>query len=344
MGLIIKKRFGPRNFVQQLDFKHVYSIGSKPRKKQQVLFKNPLEYIQPQTPMNDLTREVQQGFNTYQKGANTSFANYYGGSGDTRGFVWTAKPLPPVATSLDRLASDFDRNNAITTLNNKRMFNLAEALAGQRAAYFKELAQPSTAKSAKGRVQTWVRNTKYEIKRDRLGNYIADTFREGVLQKHRLPGYFKTWYTRSLNLDDPAVKLGRDLQAKRTRELQQGVLSKMYHKAMRTKGTMNAVDRRTVYLARKVFSREEKKRVAAMAERRQLDEATEGGFMAQVGTNLVAGTRQIVRQLIPPEGEPTLMERGMGVVSSGRDKLQKSAEKLRAAIKEIEDRGETPPH
>ena len=118
----------------------------------------------------------------------------------------------------------------------------------------------------------------------------------------------------------------------------------MFHKAMRTKGTMNATDRRTVYLARKVYSREEKKKSAAMAEPRQLDEATEGGFMAQVGTNLVAGTRQIVRQLIPPEGEPTLMERGMDLMSSGRDKLQRSAEKLRAAIKEIEDRGETPPH
>ena len=81
--------------------------------------------------------------------------------------------------------------------------------------------------------------------------------------------------------------------------------------------------------------------MAAMAERRLQDE---GGFMAQVVTNLVAGTRQIVRQLIPEEGAPTLMERGMGLMSTGRDKLQKSAEKLRAAIKELEARGETPPH
>ena len=51
-----------------------------------------------------------------------------------------------------------------------------------------------------------------------------------------------------------------------------------------------------------------------------------------------------MRQLIPPEGEPTLMDRGMDLMSSGRDKLQQSAEKLRAAIKELEDRGETPPH
>ena len=132
MGLIIKKRFGPRNFVQQLKFNDVYTIGSKPRKKQQVDFKNPLDYIQPQSTVNDLTREIQQSTNVFQKGANKTFANYYGGTGDNRGFVWTAKPLPPVATSMDRLASDYDQNYAITSLNNKKTFNLAYALAGQK--------------------------------------------------------------------------------------------------------------------------------------------------------------------------------------------------------------------
>ena len=149
---------------------------------------------------------------------------------------------------------------------------------------------------------------------------------------------------KSLNLDDPVVKLGYDLKEARKKRLKQTIMNAMYRKAMKTKGTMNATDRRTVYLARKVYSREEKKREAAMAERRQTDETTEGGFMSQVGTNLVTGARQIARQLIPPEGEPTLIDRGMEFVSTGRDKLQKSAEKLRAAIKEIEDRGETPPH
>ena len=66
--------------------------------------------------------------------------------------------------------------------------------------------------------------------------------------------------------------------------------------------------------------------------------------MAQIGTNLASGAKQIARQLIPTEGEPTLVDRGMEFVSTGCDELQKSAEKLRAAIKQIEDRGETPPH
>ena len=41
MGIIIKKRFGPRNFVQQLDFKDVYRVTPKKKKPQQVGVDNP---------------------------------------------------------------------------------------------------------------------------------------------------------------------------------------------------------------------------------------------------------------------------------------------------------------
>ena len=102
MGIIIKRRFGPRNFVQQLGFKDVYTIGPKKKKEQQVRFDNPQEYILPQSDINEFTKDMQQSYNTAQKGASKAFANYYGGTGDTRGFIHTAKPLPPVATSLDR--------------------------------------------------------------------------------------------------------------------------------------------------------------------------------------------------------------------------------------------------
>ena len=98
MGIIIKKRFGPRNFVQQLGFKDVYTIGSKKKKAQQVTFDNPQDYILPQSDINDFTRDMQQSYNTAQKGSSKTFANYYGGTGDTRGFIHTAKPLPPVPT------------------------------------------------------------------------------------------------------------------------------------------------------------------------------------------------------------------------------------------------------
>ena len=58
MGIIIKKRFGPRNFVQQLGFKVVYSIGSKKKKPQQVGFDNPQEYIIPQNDINENKRDA----------------------------------------------------------------------------------------------------------------------------------------------------------------------------------------------------------------------------------------------------------------------------------------------
>ena len=139
MGIIIKKRFGPRNFVQQLGFKDVYTIGPKKKKAQQVGFDNPQEYIIPQNDINDFTRDMQQSYNTAQKGASKTFANYYGGTGDTRSFIYTAKPLPPVATSMDRLAEDYDRTLAISVQNRNRAGNLAEGLAGQKIEYLREL-------------------------------------------------------------------------------------------------------------------------------------------------------------------------------------------------------------
>ena len=45
MGIIIKKRFGPRNFVQYLHLKDVYSVGPKHRKKQQVYIKSFLRVL-----------------------------------------------------------------------------------------------------------------------------------------------------------------------------------------------------------------------------------------------------------------------------------------------------------
>ena len=113
MGIIIKKRFGPCNFVQYLHLNDVYSVGPKPRKKQQVYIKNPQDYIIPQSSVNSALYNAQQAETVERAGANKTFSKYYGGTGDNRSFVWTAKPLPPVATSLDRLGEDFDRNYGI---------------------------------------------------------------------------------------------------------------------------------------------------------------------------------------------------------------------------------------
>ena len=72
MGLIIKTRFGPRNFVQYLHLKDVYSVGPKPRKKQQVYIKNPQEYIIPQSTVNSVLHDMQQGKTVEKEPVNTS--------------------------------------------------------------------------------------------------------------------------------------------------------------------------------------------------------------------------------------------------------------------------------
>ena len=72
---------------------------------------------------------------------------------------------------MNRLGSDFDRNHAITSLNNKKMFNIAEGIAGQKAAYFNEIRNPSTVKGYKSPVRRWFCNVKYDLRRERESFY-----------------------------------------------------------------------------------------------------------------------------------------------------------------------------
>ena len=69
MGIIIKKRFGTSNFVQCLHLKYVCSVRPKPRKKQQVVFNNPQDYIIPQTGVNNTLYNMQQGETVEKEGA-----------------------------------------------------------------------------------------------------------------------------------------------------------------------------------------------------------------------------------------------------------------------------------
>ena len=69
MGLIIKKRFGPRNFVQYLHLKAVYSVGTKAKKEQQVYVKGGTGYIYKQTPDEKAAYDSQQAINTTRQGS-----------------------------------------------------------------------------------------------------------------------------------------------------------------------------------------------------------------------------------------------------------------------------------
>ena len=73
MGLIIKKRFGPRNFVQYLHLKDVYTVGTKAKKEQQVYVKGGTGYIYKQTPVERAAYDSQQTINTSRHGSFTPY-------------------------------------------------------------------------------------------------------------------------------------------------------------------------------------------------------------------------------------------------------------------------------
>ena len=161
-------------------------------------------------------------------------------------------------------------------------------------------------KGYKSPVRRWFRNVKYDLRRARVANDIADMYKERVVKEHHLPGYFKTWYTKSLNLEDPAVQKGYAVKATRELRTKQQIWDAAAKAVAKSKHTKDTMDKRMIRIARKVYSAE--RRQQAMAERQLADEATEGGFMSQVGTNLVSraqsATKAVRELIIPSEISP----------------------------------------
>ena len=98
----------------------------------------------------------------------------------------------------------------------------------------------------------------------------------------------------------------------------------------------------------------EKERARAMAERRATSEATSGGFMAQVGTNLVAkaqsSAKKVARQLISVASEKSprrispVLDRSKDTLADTSREVAKSAEKLKQVLADLDAREDTPPH
>ena len=107
--MIIKKRFGPKSFVSYLGLKDVYSVGSKPRKKQQVLGRGSTGYLYKPIPSERRAYEQQQATSVGHSGP---WKKNYGGPKDLRAhkLTWTAKEPPPVYTSLDHLNEHWGRD------------------------------------------------------------------------------------------------------------------------------------------------------------------------------------------------------------------------------------------
>jgi hypothetical protein len=103
--MLIKKRFGARNFVQYLNLKNNYKVGPRPKAKQQAYNVGYDPYIGKQSKMDYLLLQHQR--------ANDSQRHYGYNTENRRGFFSnaSAKPIPPVHTSMDWLAEDWDRNS-----------------------------------------------------------------------------------------------------------------------------------------------------------------------------------------------------------------------------------------
>ena len=80
MGIFIWKRFGPRSAFDYLHLDHVYTVGSKPKKKQRVFVKGGDGYIYKQPPEQKAAYNAQQQLNVGHSGP---FKHFYGGAQDT---------------------------------------------------------------------------------------------------------------------------------------------------------------------------------------------------------------------------------------------------------------------
>ena len=91
-----------------------------------------------------------------------------------------------------------------------------------------------------------------------------------------------------------------------------------------------------------------------MAESRATSEATSGGFMAQVGTNLVAkaqsSAKKVARQIISVASEKSprklspAVDRSKDTRADTSREVARSAEKLKQVLADLDAREETPPH
>ena len=99
-----QKRFGSRSFVDYLHLNDVYSIGTKPKKQQQVFLKGGSGYVYKTPPAQKKASETQKAYSIDQPGP---LKYFYGGYPDPRTFRWSAKEPPRVYTGGDELIENW---------------------------------------------------------------------------------------------------------------------------------------------------------------------------------------------------------------------------------------------
>ena len=100
----------------------------------------------------------------------------------------------------------------MTVRNRNRARNLAEGLAGQNLEYLRELIFGSKTRAKFKRLRMWPYIARDALARERKFNFAADMFREHADKNIRLPGYFRTWVSKTHNVDDKVFLKGEVLK------------------------------------------------------------------------------------------------------------------------------------
>jgi hypothetical protein len=221
---------------------------------------------------------MQQSYNTAKMGASKTFANYYGGTGDTRTFVHTAKPIPPIATSLDRLGEDYDRTLAVSVRNRNRARHLAEGLAGQKNEYLRELIFGKKTRGKFENLRTWPMRAREALELEEISKRTGDSLRELFEAKYTLPGYFQSWVSKTKSLNPKLLGVAARVSSQRDARTKQEVMNR----------AKQIVARKYSLLKRIAEGVYEAKRAELMTAMELERDGAEGGFFSQVGTNLYA--------------------------------------------------------
>ena len=175
-------------------------------------------------------------------------------------------------------------------LNLKRAYNLHHGLQGQKMEYLRNLVFSEDKKTrAKFRpIRVWACNARQALEHERALFDAADKFRLHALGKHILPGYIKTWFSKTHNLEDKTFlksQVLKDMKQMRTKQQVMKVAQRLVDERKQGEGRIRRI-------AQNVYDQQRAHLMAVINLERG---GTEGGFFPQAGTNLTTPSSALVK-------------------------------------------------
>ena len=129
------------------------------------------------------------------------------------------------------------------------------------------------------------------IDRDKKIDFAADKFREYSDQKYTLPGYFKTWFSKTNALNDKTARKGMYVKEQKEMRTKQQIMKLAQRMVDQTKQKECHFRR----IAQNVYDNNRAHLMAALNLERG---GTEGGFFSQIGTNLNTPSSAILKRTL----------------------------------------------